>query len=138
MVRLADEKQRQLTVTLRTSDYLGSLRGLPMSDSKLYRRQLIKGVLLGAVGASILKPDRADAAALVALTETDPTGAALGYHSNAKTVDVKKFPTYKATQTCLNCVQLQAGSGNTRGCNLFPGKSVAVGGWCKVWVQKPA
>jgi hypothetical protein len=108
-----------------------------MHESKFDRRQLLKGALLGAVALPTLRPGSADAAALVKLTETDPTAKALGYHIDAKKVDAKAFPTFKPTQTCANCVQLQAGTGNDRGCNLFPGKSVTVGGWCKVWVQKP-
>ncbi|MGD9841603.1 MAG: high-potential iron-sulfur protein [Steroidobacteraceae bacterium] len=108
-----------------------------MSDSKLHRRQLLKGALLGAIGVSILKPVHSDAADIVKLTEADPTASALGYHVNAKTVDVKKFPTYKTSQSCANCVQLQPGTGTERSCNLFPGKTVHVDGWCKVWVQKP-
>jgi hypothetical protein len=108
-----------------------------MSQVKFDRRQILKGTLLGAVSVTLLKPDNSDAAALIKLTEADPTAMALGYHVSAKAVDVKKFPTYKTTQSCANCVQLQAGTGNDRGCNLFPGKSVNVGGWCKVWVQKP-
>lgn len=108
-----------------------------MHESKFDRRQILKSALVGAVTVSALRPDNADAAALTKLTEDDPTAKALGYHIDAKKVDVKAFPTYKSTQTCGNCVQLQPGTGNDRGCNLFPGKSVAVGGWCKVWVQKP-
>jgi High potential iron-sulfur protein len=108
-----------------------------MQDSKFDRRQLLKGALLGAVSVPALLPTDSDAAALVTLTEADPTAKALGYHVSAKTVDVKAFPTYKPNQMCSTCVQLQAGTGNERGCNLFPGKAVNVGGWCKVWVQKP-
>ena len=108
-----------------------------MQDSKFDRRQLLKGALLTAVGAQALKPAGSDAAELVKLSESDPTAMALGYHADAKKVDVKNFPTYKPNQSCSTCVQLQPGTGNERGCNLFPGKSVNVGGWCKVWVQKP-
>ena len=107
-----------------------------MHKSKFDRRQLLKGALLGTALPTLL-PNGASAAALVTLTEDDPTAKALGYHISAKTVDAKAFPTYKPTQSCSNCVQLQPGTGNERGCNLFPGKSVSVDGWCKVWVQKP-
>ena len=107
-----------------------------MSDSKFDRRQLLKGALLGAAGAAVLQPQQGQAAAPVKLTETDPTAVALGYHINAKSVDVKKFPTYKPNQNCANCVQLQPGTGNDRACNLFAGKLVNVNGWCKVWVLK--
>lgn len=109
-----------------------------MSDSKFDRRQILKGALLGAVAIPVLSPRTSDAATgLVKLTEADPTAQALHYHADAKKVDAKAFPTYKPDQTCGNCVQLQAGTGNERGCNLFPGKSVNVGGWCQVWVKKP-
>ena len=108
-----------------------------MSDSKIQRRQILKGALLSAAGVTILNSERSEAAEMVKLTESDPTAAALGYHTNATTVDVKQFSTYKPTQSCSNCVQLQAGTGNDRGCNLFPGKLVNVNGWCKVWVLKP-
>ena len=108
-----------------------------MSTEKFDRRQLLKGALLGVVGVQVLQPGTSQAAALVPLSESDPTAQALGYHASAKTVDVKAFPTYKSTQSCSNCVQLQAGTGNERGCNLFVGKAVNINGWCKVWVQKP-
>jgi hypothetical protein len=107
-----------------------------MSDHRFDRRQILKGALLGAAGVAGLQTQPSQAATPVKLTENDPTAAALGYHINAKTVDVKKFPTYKPNQNCSNCVQLQPGSGNDRGCNLFTGKLVNVNGWCKVWVLK--
>jgi len=109
-----------------------------MSNSTFDRRKLLKGALLSLAGAPLL-PTLGSAAtpALVPLTEDDPTGKALGYHEDAKTVDAKAFSTYKPGQSCSNCVQLQAGTGARRGCNLFAGKSVNVNGWCKVWVQKP-
>lgn len=108
-----------------------------MSDVKIDRRNVLKGALLGAITLRALTVDEAKAAAaLVKLTESDPTAKALGYHSNAKAVDIAKYKTYKPDQTCLNCVQLQAGTGTDRGCNLFPGKSVNINGWCSVWVKK--
>jgi hypothetical protein len=108
-----------------------------MHECKFDRRQILKGAVLAAASVKVLQPTRSEAAALVPLSESDPTAQALGYHASAKTVDVKAFPTYKPSQSCSNCVQLQPGTGNERSCNLFPGKAVNVGGWCKVWVQKP-
>lgn len=107
-----------------------------MQDSKIGRRQLLKGALLTAVGAQALKPDASHAADLVKLTEADPMAKALAYHADAKKVDAKAFPTYKAGQRCETCAQIQAGTGSDRGCNLFAGKSVSINGWCKVWVPK--
>lgn len=105
-----------------------------MKDSKLDRRQLLKTALLGAMGAAVV-PELTHAAP-VNLTEDDPMAKALGYHENATKVDPKAFPTFKPTQKCSTCLQLQAGSGDHRPCNIFPGKLVHVDGWCKVWVQK--
>ena len=107
-----------------------------MSDYQLDRRSLLKGAVIGVAAASILQSQQSQGAELVKLTENDPTAAALGYHANAKTVDVKSFPTYKPNQNCSSCVQLQAGTGNDRPCTIFTGKLVNVNGWCKVWVQK--
>lgn len=107
-----------------------------MSDSKFDRRQLLKNALLGAISIPALAPELTRAAAPTNLTENDPTAQALGYHENAAKVDVKAFPTFKPTQKCSNCLQLQAGTGDHRPCNIFVGKLVNVNGWCKVWVQK--
>jgi High potential iron-sulfur protein len=100
------------------------------------RRRILKNVLLAGALAPAVFPHSSEAA-LIKLTEDDPTAKALGYHESAVKVDQKAFPTFKENQKCGNCVQLQAGSGEERGCNLFPGKSVSIDGWCKVWVQKP-
>ena len=107
-----------------------------MYQSRFDRRQLLKGALLGIVPLSAARPG-ASQAALAPLAEDDPTAKVLAYHVDAQKVDARAFPTFKPAQTCANCSQLQIGSGNERGCNLFPGKSVNVAGWCKVWMQQP-
>jgi hypothetical protein len=110
-----------------------------MSDI-LSRRDALKNLALAA-GALAVPASRiaGAAAALPHVAATDPTAVALGYHEDAKTVDVKKFVTYKPDQNCANCLQLQGKAGETwRPCNLFPGKLVHESGWCKVWVKKPA
>ncbi len=107
-----------------------------MQDSRIDRRQLLKGAVLTAVGVQALKPATSHAADLVKLPESDAMAKALAYHADAKKVDVKAFPTYKPNQRCENCAQIQAGTGPDRGCNLFAGKSVSINGWCKVWVPK--
>jgi hypothetical protein len=102
------------------------------------RRDALKqlAVLFGAVGA--LQVSRsADAADLPHLVQSDPTAQALAYHEDAKTVDVKQFPTYQAGQMCSTCLQLQGNAGDAwRPCNIFAGKLVNANGWCKVWVKK--
>jgi hypothetical protein len=110
-----------------------------MSDF-LSRRDALKNLALAAGALAVPASRIAGAAAeLPHVAATDPTAVALGYHEDAKTVDVKKFVTYKPDQTCSNCLQLQGKAGDAwRPCNLFPGKLVHESGWCKVWVKKPA
>jgi High potential iron-sulfur protein len=108
-----------------------------MSES-YSRREALKGfaLLVGTVGAVCARESRA--AEPVHLSPSDPAAVALGYHESVKQVDPKAFPTLQPGQSCLSCMQLQGAAGDAwRPCNLFPGKLVAVDGWCKVWVKKP-
>jgi len=107
---------------------------------KISRRAIVKGGLIaGAMMPAMgLMANSAAAAGLPALDPKDPTAAALGFVPDATKVDAKANPTYKPTQKCGNCAQYQGKAGDaTAGCNIFAGKSVPVGGWCKVWAQKP-
>jgi hypothetical protein len=118
-----------------------------MTDSMTRRHALMS--LATAAGALAVVPAvqaAADAKAPAAaaggdkphLKLTDPTAIALAYFEDAKQVDPKKFPTFKAGQLCDNCLQLTGKVGDAwRPCNLFPGKLVASKGWCKVYVKKP-
>ena len=72
------------------------------------------------------------------LDMNDAVAKALMYNNDATKVDATKAPSYKAGHTCGNCIQLQAGSGDWRPCNAFPGKLVSVAGWCSAWGPKPA
>ena len=107
----------------------------PISRS---RRDALKQfvVLCGAAGAlQVTRSVQADEAPH--LSATDPTAQALGYHEDAKTVDVKQFSTYQPGQMCSTCLQLQGNAGDAwRPCNIFAGKLVNANGWCKVWVKK--
>jgi len=108
-----------------------------MTDDKLSRRQLLQTAMAGlaAVPAASLLAGRADAEML---SESDATAKSLGYVADAKKVDPKANPNYKAGQHCGNCMQYTGKAGAASGpCNIFPGKDVAAAGWCKVWVQKP-
>ena len=65
------------------------------------------------------------------------TAKALGFVTDAGKVDAAANPTYKPTQKCATCAQFQGKAGDaSAACNIFAGKSVPSGGWCKVWVQK--
>lgn len=107
-----------------------------MSNSLSSRRSLVKTLAAGAVVAALpLRPARS--ADTPHLDVHDPSAVALGYVENAAEIDPKKFPRYVAGSTCDNCLQLQGKPGNNyRPCNLFPGKLVAVGGWCSGWTAE--
>jgi hypothetical protein len=114
-----------------------------MNNSKLTRRQVLGATVLGLPAIPIVvetafaqaKP----AAALPVLNPTDPAAKALGYIEDAKKVDAKANPNFKAGQHCGNCLQWadKDRKAATAKCNLFPGKLVKNPGWCKVWVKAP-
>jgi hypothetical protein len=108
-------------------------------QSKISRRALVKGALVaGAFIPAMGFVADAEAAGLPPLDPKDPTAQALGFVADAKSVDASANPTYKPTQKCSTCAQYQGKAGDaTAGCNIFAGKSVPAGGWCKVWAQKP-
>ena len=109
--------------------------------NKISRRAIVKsGLIAGAfIPAMGLMVDSAAAAALPALDPADPTAQALGYTTDASKVDAKVNATYKPNQKCSTCAQYQGKAGDaSAGCNIFAGKSVVAGGWCKVWAAKPA
>ncbi len=77
----------------------------------------------------------ANAQALV--EEKSPQAAALGYVSDAKKADVKKYPKYAAGQHCGSCALFQGKATDKQGgCPLFAGKQVATAGWCSAWSKK--
>jgi hypothetical protein len=93
--------------------------------------------LAAAGAAGRVRAQGAKPAELPRLDEKDKVAVSLGYVADAKRVNVAKNPTYKPTQTCANCFQVTGKDGDAwRGCKMFPGKSVAAAGWCKVWVKK--
>ena len=110
---------------------------LPMTDDKLSRRQLLQTAIAGLAtvpAASLF----AGSAGAEALSETDATAKSLGYVADAKKVDAKANPNYKAGQHCANCMQYSGKAGAAEGpCAIFAGKDVHAAGWCKVWVLKP-
>ncbi len=100
------------------------------------RRLVLKNLGLAA-GVVVLTSRAARGAEASHLDVKDPTAIALGYVENAAQVDVKKYPDYAAGSNCENCLQLQGIAGNNyRPCGLFPGKLVAVSGWCKSWTPE--
>jgi hypothetical protein len=134
-----------------------------MNRDKISRRRILGASLLGlpaipvmvqtAFGQAAAKPAApaakpaakpaaaapAAAGALPMLSPTEPAAKALGYVEDATKVDAKANPTFKAGQNCANCLQWadKNRKAPTSKCNLFPGKLVKSGGWCKVWVKAP-
>ncbi len=69
---------------------------------------------------------------------TDAVVAAIGYKSNPKDIDKKKYAQYKADQKCSNCALYTAVDGKNWGnCTMLAGKGVVNGnGWCGSWSKK--
>jgi High potential iron-sulfur protein len=98
------------------------------------RRALLKNLSMAAAAAALLPSRQSPAAEPPHLDVKDPAAAKLGYVENADQVDVKKYPAYVKGSNCDNCLLLQgAGGAHYRPCSLFPGKLVAVSGWCSGW-----
>ena len=77
------------------------------------------------------------ARAQVQVDEKEPQAAALGYVTDARRADVKRFPKYAAGQMCANCALYQGKVADATGnCPLFAGKQVAAKGWCSAWAKK--
>jgi hypothetical protein len=97
-----------------------------MTRRALVRGALVSGALIPVTGIFI---NKLAIAAPAALDPSDPMAKALGYVTKSA----------KPDQKCDNCSQYQGKSGDSEGaCIIFPGKSVAAGGWCMSWVKKPA
>jgi hypothetical protein len=76
---------------------------------------------------------------LPAVDPKDPQAVALGYVTDASTLDPAKNAPYQPGHRCATCVQYKGAADSTEGpCAIFAGRSVKAAGWCKVWVAKPA
>lgn len=94
-------------------------------------------IFLASIPASALAIAIGHANAAAVLAETDPTAVALGYKTDAKKVDIKKYPAFVRGQQCSNC-KLYAGKPTDPAapCSIFAGKAVMGKGWCVAWVKK--
>ncbi len=133
-----------------------------MNRDKISRRRILGASLLGLPAIPLMvetafaqaaKPAAAPAVkgaatapaaksatpALPMLSPTEPAAKALGYVEDTTKVDAKANPMHKPTQDCANCLQWvdKDRTAAVSKCNLFPGKLVKTGGWCKVWVKAP-
>jgi hypothetical protein len=103
---------------------------------RISRRGFVQSVCLAtAAGALTIREAVSDE--LPRLDVKDPAAMAVGYVENASEVNRKKYPAYVQGANCENCLQLQGKAGDTyRPCSLFPGKVVAVSGWCSGWTAE--
>jgi len=107
-----------------------------MNRPLVSRRVLVKTLTLGMAAVS-LRSAQAGGAEPQKLDVKDPAAVALGYVENAAQEDVKKYPAFVKGSNCENCLQLQGKAGSDyRPCTLFPGKLVAVSGWCSAWTPE--
>jgi hypothetical protein len=105
-------------------------------NRSLSRRALVRTLPL-AIAAASLGGRQGRAAEPQKLDVKDPAAVALGYVENAAQVDAKKYPAFVKGSNCENCLQLQGKAGSDyRPCTLFPGKLVAVSGWCSSWTPE--
>jgi High potential iron-sulfur protein len=108
-------------------------------ETAVTRRVLVKNLAIaaGTIGVALLPARWLPAAEAARLDVKDPAAVKVGYVENANQVDVKKFPSYAKGSTCENCLLLQGTDGpGYRPCTLFPGKLVAVAGWCSGWTAE--
>jgi hypothetical protein len=107
-----------------------------MTNRPLSRRTLVKTLPL-AIAVAGFAARQSRGAEPQKLDVKDPAAVALGYVESAAQVDLKKYPAFVKGSTCENCLQLQGKAGSEfRPCTLFPGKLVAVGGWCSGWTPE--
>ena len=124
-----------------------------MSD-QTSRRGFLKvsglGLLAATLGSKLFSSTAqaegaAAAAPAAAVNEKDALAQSLGYHADAKKVDVKKWPKRAGAEGqkefCYNC-QFYWAKGDPKAtaeapCQIFAGKAVKSHAWCNSWAQNP-
>src|SRR3984957_4719469 len=122
-----------------SSQLLTHTHRITTMQKKISRRAIVKsGLIAGAfIPAMGLMANTAAAAGLPPLDPKDPTAQSLGFVTDATKVDTAANATYKPNQKCSTCAQFQGKAGDASGgCNIFAGKRVPDGGWCKTWKHK--
>jgi hypothetical protein len=97
------------------------------------RRQFIQIVPVASAAALLGATGRASAAMV---DENDAQAKALGYVADAARVDKARFKQFAPGQNCGNCALYQGGTAPAGKCALFPGKEVALKGWCSAYAKK--
>jgi High potential iron-sulfur protein len=97
------------------------------------RRRFIKIGVAGLAAAPLAALFSGAAHAVEAVSESDPTAAALGYKMDATKASNRK----DTTAVCGNCSLYSGSPGASDGpCSVFGGKLVNAKGWCTAWVKK--
>lgn len=121
----------------------GRIRGMKNSFDPS-RRQFFSTLVFGGLVSGLaffgrgLAPAQVWAAGLPMLDPKDALAQTMGFHTDAKKVDAKKWPKIKETagQTCGGCQFFTEVGKPTSPCSIFPGKAVPAAGWCSAWVKK--
>ena len=104
------------------------------------RREFLKKALTlaAAIPASRLLTGglRFPVASAALVTDSDPVAKALGYVPDAKKVDKKKYPQYKAGQSCVSCSLYTPVDKNAGKCQMIQGGEVTAKGWCGSYNKK--
>ncbi|MFB9869108.1 high-potential iron-sulfur protein [Vreelandella sulfidaeris] len=95
-----------------------------------FMRNSVLGLAAFPLGVGILSKT-AFAQELPRVDTSSSTAQALNYVEDAS--EASDHPAYEEGELCSNCMFFNA---QTEGCQLFPGNSVAPGGWCQSWTAK--
>lgn len=98
-------------------------------------RRRFFGIAGGAIGAAVLAGPLSRVAHADDLPHLDPadsTAQALKYTEDAS----KAGPPHQEGQACANCNFFSGGTAAYGPCQLFPGKSVNMKGWCAGYAKK--
>ena len=96
-----------------------------------------RNFIIGAASTLLSGYSLAKKPALNVVQDTDPSAIALGYVSNIKNIDTKKYPQYTMGQYCASCTLFQGTAKDaTAPCLAFGGSAVSSRGWCSAWVKK--
>ena len=99
------------------------------------RRALLKS-LLAAPGLLLVRTPGLAEAPLPKVSESDPAAKALAYHHDADSIDPSAIPQRGSDEYCRNCNFLKGEEGQEwRPCEIFPGRRVNAGGWCRTWAR---
>ena len=96
-----------------------------------------RNFIIGAASTLLSSYSLAKKPALNVVQDSDPSAVALGYVSDVKKIDAKKFPQYAAGQNCANCTLFEGTAKDANApCLAFGGNAVSSKGWCSAWVKK--